>query len=121
MKRPLIYLAGPYTKPDPCENTHRAIVTANKLIDLGFDVFIPHLSHFWHTVTPKPYTWWTEYDLRILQRCDIVYRMLGESPGADTEVAYAQELDILVVHEGEDIIDAIADKAWFAVKDTKEK
>ena len=32
---PLVYIAGPYTKPDPVKNTHRMIQIADRLMDLG--------------------------------------------------------------------------------------
>jgi hypothetical protein len=98
VKRPLVYVAGPYSKPDPCENTNRAILAANRLLDCCAPL-IPHLSHFWHTVTPKPYEEWLALDLEYLRRCDVVLRLPGESSGADGEVAFALEHGIPVFHD----------------------
>lgn len=92
---PLVYVAGPYTIPDPCENTHRAIKVANDLAESGKMVpVLPHLSHLWHTVTPRPYKFWTELDMHLLARCDAVFRIPGASSGADDEVAVARKLKI---------------------------
>jgi hypothetical protein len=93
-----VYVAGPYTKPDPCINTKEACEVANKLCDLGFIPFVPHLSHLWHLITPKPYEWWLKYDLEWLKSCDALLRFPGESSGADKEVEFAKELGIPVFH-----------------------
>ena len=49
----LIYIAGPYTYPDPVRNTHRVIKIADDLIDNGFVPYIPHLTLLWHIVSPN--------------------------------------------------------------------
>lgn len=92
-----IYLAGPYTKPDPCANTHAAIRMADAVADRGYVPFVPHLTHLWHTVSPKPYPFWLDQDMHWLRVCDVVLRFGGESSGADAEVAEAKRLGIPVV------------------------
>lgn len=87
-----VYLAGPYSKPDPCINTHNAIRTADELLALGYIPYVPHLTHFWHTVSPKPYRSWLDYDSAWLQVCDVVLRLPGDSSGADEEVALAKKI-----------------------------
>ncbi len=102
--RPLVYLAGPYSKPDPVENTHRVILEANKLLDDGrVTPHVPHLTHLWHLVSPRPIEFWYEYDLALLVRCDAVLRMPGDSTGADREVDVAEELRIPVFHSRESL------------------
>lgn len=96
----LVYVAGPYTTPDPCENTHLAIAAANRISDVCWPL-IPHLSHFWHTMTPRPYTFWTALDFVLLERCDALLRLPGESPGADAEVEFAETYGIPVFHDEE--------------------
>lgn len=49
-----VYVAGPYTKPDPRINTHNAIKAAAELMDAGYAPYVPHLNHLWHTVAPRP-------------------------------------------------------------------
>ena len=93
-----IYIAGPYTKPDPAQNTNRAIQIADDLLAAGYVPFVPHLCHLWELISPKPYTAWTEYDLEWLERCDAVLRFDGDSAGADAEVKRAEELGIPVFY-----------------------
>jgi hypothetical protein len=101
----LVYIAAPYTQPDPCENTHRAVAIAHRLWDLsrsigtGWWPVVPHLSHFWHTMSPRPYQDWIDLDLVILDRCDAVVRLTGRSAGADSEVKRATELGIPIWHQ----------------------
>lgn len=91
-----VYVAGPYTKPDPCANTNRAVAVGHELWELGFVPFVPHLSHFWHTMIPRPYQDWLDYDLVWLAECDAVLRLPGESSGAEVEVRAANEQGIPV-------------------------
>lgn len=98
MMRPRVYVAGPYSKGDPCQNTHRAVILATELLDLGYAPFVPHLSHFWHTMIPRPYENWMELDFAWICVSDVVVRMPGESSGADREVALAESKNIKVVY-----------------------
>jgi hypothetical protein len=101
-KRPWIYVAGPYTHPDPVENTHRAIRVGDHLESLGFVPIIPHLSLLWHMVVPHPDPqFWYDITAEWLKRCDLVYRLKGASKGGDEEVALAMKLGILVLYEDE--------------------
>lgn len=84
----VVYIAGPYSRPDPCENTYEAIRLADELLDVCVPL-VPHLSHFWHTMSPKPYETWLEIDLVLMARCDAVLRFGGASAGADAEVVAA--------------------------------
>ncbi len=96
MRKKIVYVAGPYTKPDPCINTNLAIKAADKLFDAGFIPFVPHLFHFWHTITPRPYQHWTEMDFAFLPLCDLLLRLPGESSGADAEIRAAHDHKIQV-------------------------
>lgn len=96
-RRLLIYLAGPYTEPDPVENTHRMIRIADALLDAGFTPLIPHLTLAWHLVSPKRYEIWLDYDRELLARCDTVLRVPGDSNGATRECQFADELGIPVI------------------------
>jgi nucleoside 2-deoxyribosyltransferase len=95
--KPLVYLAGPYTLPDPVENIHNAVKLADRLLDVCVPV-IPHLSGTWHMISPKPYETWLELDLAVMARCDIVFRFGGASSGADAEVVAAQAAGQPVVY-----------------------
>ena len=95
-RRTRVYIAGPYTRPDPCVNTNRAMAAWDLLWGLGFAPFCPHWSHYQHTHIPRPYEDWLAYDLEWLRTCDAVLRLPGESSGADKEVAEAVRLGIPV-------------------------
>jgi len=93
--KPLVYVAGPYSHPDPVDNTRKAIEFADRLWEEGKVVpFVPHLTLLWHFHKPHPVEVWYDLDLVFLARCDALYRMPGESTGADAEVAYAEEIGI---------------------------
>jgi len=84
-----IYVAGPYTKGSVELNVFKAITAGNVLKDLGFRPFVPHLYHFWDKHFPLAYDEVMEIDEFWLDRCARVYRIEGESSGADREVARA--------------------------------
>lgn len=95
--KPKIYIAGPYSHPDPEENTKQAMDVWHKIVDMGGAPFCPHLSHFLHTHNYREYESWLEQDMHWLDVCDAVYRMPGESKGADLEVQRADELLVPVL------------------------
>lgn len=98
--RPFVYVAGPITKPEPMENVHQAIVIATELLDSGLVApFVPHTTALWHMITPRPYEAWLDYDLDVIERCDALLRLPGESAGADIEHQRANTLAIPVFHE----------------------
>jgi hypothetical protein len=104
--RPLVYIAGPYTRPDPVENTHAVIRLASDLVDEGtVTPFVPHLTLLWHIVSPRPLDFWYEYDVATLARCDAVFRMPGESTGADKEVEFAEAASVPVFTDRERLME----------------
>lgn len=85
--RPLLYVAGPYIRPDPVENTHRAIRVGEAIYDLtNWVPIVPHVTMLWHLVSPHEVDYWYEYDLHVLRRCQAVVRLPGASTGADREM-----------------------------------
>lgn len=96
-RHPLIYVAGPYTRPDPVENTHHIVRIADALLDAGFVPVVPHLTLLWHLISPKPYEHWLAYDQLLLQRCDALLRVPGDSQGATQEAELAELLRIPVI------------------------
>ena len=101
-----IYIAGPYTNGDVAVNVHRAIEAATSLLEAGHTPFLPHLTHFWHLVSPQDYEVWIKLDMAWLALCEAVLRLPGESVGADKECAWALAngltvyMDIEVVPRG---------------------
>lgn len=98
-----IYVAAPYTKGDVAVNVRNAFEAANHLADLGFAPFVPHSTHFWHMMFPRPYEFWLDLDNQFLPCCDALLRLPGESSGADKEVELAKSLDIPVFYDVESI------------------
>ncbi len=103
-ERPLVYVAAPYTHPEPVENTHDAIWAAECLQATGLvTAVVPHLSMMWHLLFPHSSDYWYDYDLALLARCDALLRLPGMSVGADREVAFAAERHIPAFYEVEDL------------------
>lgn len=90
MKKPLVYIAAPYTHPDPIANTRLAIAAWKVLHEFGIDTIVPHISLLLHLVYPQPIQTWYDYDINIMLHCDAVLRLDGESQGADEELSEAQ-------------------------------
>lgn len=98
LQRKYVYIAGPYSSPDPDLNTERAIPPFIKLIEEGFAPFLPHLCITADRLSPHNYEFWMQYCFDQLRRCDALLRLPGDSPGADREVAFAEELGIPVYY-----------------------
>ncbi len=96
MKRRVIYVAGPITHGDSYLNVAEAIDAAETLYEMGWAPLVPHLGYLWHMMYPKSYEDWMDYDFHLLNRCDALVRLPGESSGSDREVAFAEELGIPV-------------------------
>jgi hypothetical protein len=98
-ERSLLYVAAPYTNPDPVLNTHRVLHTANAIIEhTDWLPLVPHLTLLWHAVTPRPIEHWYSYDLGLLRHCDAILRLPGRSTGADAEFDHAVDLGIPAVY-----------------------
>ena len=97
MKR--VYVAGPYTQGDVAQNVRKAYEAAHILAANGLAPFVPHHTHFWHMLFPRPYEDWLRLDLAFLPCCEALLRLPGPSHGADGEVAEARILGIRVYED----------------------
>lgn len=104
MKPLKIYIAGPYSTPDPVVNTSAAMETWHVLRDEGFSPFCPHLSLFLHMHRSRPYEEWLEYDNEWIEVCNALLRLPGDSSGADKEEALCRSLRIPVFYSLDDLI-----------------
>lgn len=86
----IIYIASPYSKGNSLANVRRQIDAAEQLASMGHVPILPLLSHYWDEVYPHSWAFWLNLCIAILQRCDAVLRLDGESTGADVEVKEAQ-------------------------------
>lgn len=89
-----VYIATPYTYPDPAKNVNRAIKVANQLVDAGYIPHVPILYHLWHLITPRKYEDWMRLDKEWLKCCDVAIRLPGKSSGADRDIKLAKKLGI---------------------------
>ncbi len=99
----IIYISAPYSKGDVARNVNKVIHIANQLLDMGYIPFVPHLTHFWHIITPRPYDDWMQIDLAYLGRCDALLRLDGESNGADLEVEVAKRCGMPIYYSLEEV------------------
>jgi hypothetical protein len=114
MTKPFVYVASPYTKGDPAINTHFQCRMFHQLMNDGIVLpYVPLWSHFQHTLFPRKYTDWVEYDLAILHKMDACVRLnashpeldyfVCESSGADGEVGYCQKIGVPVFYDIEEL------------------
>lgn len=92
----VIYVSGPYTKGDRVLHSRRAILYGDKLLREGHIPIIPHLTLFWHLLSPGDYEQWINYDLEMIAFAHELHRLDGESSGGDREVGRALENGIPV-------------------------
>lgn len=108
--RPLLYVAGPYRKPDPVANTNAVCRVAMQIYErTEWCPFVPHTSIVLHMVSPREDQYWLDYDIEILRNCDAIVRLPGESPGADAEIAEAERLGIRILGLHEIPTEALAE------------
>lgn len=95
--KPTVYIASPYTTQDVAMNTHFQCMIFNELLNDGRVLPVaPLWSHFQHTVFPRPYHDWINYDQEMLSLYDCCLRLNADLPqfgysethssGADNEV-----------------------------------
>ena len=92
MKKKLIYIACPYSIGDVAVNVHNAIKAAEIVVVLGAIPYMPLWTHFWHFMNPHPWEYWIQFDEYYVSICDVVWRLPGESKGADIETKQAEDL-----------------------------
>jgi len=87
----LVYIAAPYTEGAWETNLIDVIDMAETIVNRGDVPFIPHtMTTLWALREPKSKEDWLAIDLAILERCDKMVRLEGESEGAEMEVGFAQ-------------------------------
>lgn len=104
MKLNYVYVAGPYTKPDPVENVRKTIYIADKIRAAGLFPYVPHLTMLWHLISGHDYEYWMELDFGWVRKCDCLLRLPGESSGADREVALASALGMPIFRSVEELL-----------------
>lgn len=97
-RRKVLYVAGPYTRPDPVINTNAACRVGTIIFEQSeWAPFIPHTTLLWHAVTPRGIDFWYELDIHHMLNCDAVVRLPGASSGADAEIDAAVEAGMTII------------------------
>jgi hypothetical protein len=100
-----VYIAGPYSGGEWGTNVRKAIEAAERLFAAGYTPIIPHtMTSLWSLHYKREGHEWLELDYELIELCDILVRLPGESPGADKEVEHAKENGIRVVHGVEPLV-----------------
>jgi len=94
----IVYISGPYTKGDVAANVQQAMWAGLTILDYGHTPLVPHLSHFLHLLSQRPWDRWLEMDLALVRVSDALIRLEGESEGADREVGAAREQGIPIYY-----------------------
>jgi len=118
-RRLRVYVAGPISS-DPMHGVHRATAISRKMFLDGMAPFVPHWDALWF-LGEGHWESYLEFDLEFVSVCDAVFRLFGDSKGADKEVKVAEELGIPIFYESgfpdyEDLRDFCKDKGLMGVK-----
>ena len=93
----LVYVAGPYSTGDTTENIANAVRAGLAIMRAGHSPFVPHAhTHIMAMFEVHDHEEWLAIDIALLSRCDALFRLPGESPGAKQEIAFADESGIPV-------------------------
>lgn len=98
MNTPVVYLACPITKGNRNWNFFQSCEAQQLLMRKGYAVIAPGLSMLHPNAWNIPYEQWMQGCLPVVERCDLLIRLPGESEGADMEVEHAKKHGV-DVHE----------------------
>lgn len=113
IERPLVYVAGPITN-DPWGCVRKALSVESLLNGFGIDCFLPQLSVLAEIIQHRPYEHYMRVGESVLERCDGLYRIRGDSPGTDKEVEFAESLGmpVWVERNGQDLDQWVLEVKW---------
>lgn len=99
----LVYIAGPLSGDNLWAKIRAAVRAADLVVAAGGVPFIPHLFALWAMMTDqaeaREYESWMRLDFVMITRCNALFRIEGESSGADREVELARALEVPVFFE----------------------
>jgi len=101
--KPLIYIAGPMTA-DPYGCVREAIAVGLAFSEEGCVPYLPQLSALHDMISPRSYEDWLGHDLAMIDHCNGLVRLPGDSPGADREVAHAHKRGLGILHFSEQMM-----------------
>lgn len=96
-RRLRVYVAGPITS-GVYEGVARGLTWGRTMFLDGLAPFVPHFDAFWF-LPDGNWNAYLEFDLEFVSVCDAVFRLDGDSKGADLEVRIARELGLPIFYE----------------------
>lgn len=96
MNKIKVYVAGPLRSTHFVSHVRKAIEVGDELYKLGYIPFIPHVNFLWEIMYEKDADEWLAWDKEWLLSCDVLFRIPGQSEGADMEERWATENGIPV-------------------------
>lgn len=78
------------------KNIKQTCAAANELTDLGATCYIPHLNAYWHICHQHEEDFWISQSLSVLSRCDLIFKLPGESAGTRKEEAHLRAMGLPV-------------------------
>lgn len=106
-RRKRVYVSGPLNgdgKTSKEENVKKAAEVGRQLLAAGYAPFIPHLTWYADPDDVCGYDNWIESDLAWVSVAEALFRMSGNSSGADKEVEHAIQQGIPVIHSESPIL-----------------
>lgn len=103
--RPIIYVAGPYSDPDPGtvrKNVQTAQTVGRALLARGWSVIIPHAMYRGLATDGLDYETVLSSCLSLVRVCDALF-FINPSPGADRERITAVKQGIRIYYKIEDV------------------
>jgi hypothetical protein len=121
-RKPIVYIASPYSKGDVVMNTHFQCKIFDQLLNDGKVLPVaPLWSHFQHLLFPRPYKEWIAYDQEMLRLYDCCLRLSAtleehgykqaESSGADAEVASFRKMGKSIFYSIKDLYEWVDKRA----------
>lgn len=98
-RRLRVYVAGPISKGDVFENVAKGMKWGKKMLRDGLAPYIPHLDAFMLMTDEVSWNAFLEWDAEWVAQAEALFRVAGESKGADLEVELANSLGIPVFFE----------------------
>lgn len=105
-----VYIAGPlFTSGAIDDNIRKAIDVGYKIRMAGAVPIVPHLFFFWDLMRPQPREFWLEMDELLVRDSDVLFRLEGESVGADDEMEWAEDEAVPIFEVLRELFDYIDD------------
>ncbi len=92
-----VYVSCPLSDGDQMKNVRYAIMLGDLLMRMGYQVYVPHLTIFWHFLIPHTHAEWLAYDEPWQRDCEVLVRAGGDSKGCAQEESLAERINQPIV------------------------